>query len=73
MANHKVDYLTVPQERILSCIRQAILDDGDPPTVAELAARVGLAASTVHYQLRELETKAAIIREPHQPRGIRLA
>jgi repressor LexA len=72
MVQRKVDYLTVTQERILSCIRQAILEDGDAPTVAELADQVGLAVSTVHYQLRELEAKAAIVREPGQPRGIRL-
>jgi repressor LexA len=29
--------------------------------------------SSVHYQLRELEAKGAIVREPHQARGIRLA
>jgi repressor LexA len=72
MANHRVDYLTITQERILSSIRQAILEDGEAPTVAELATRTGLAASTVHYQLRELEAKAAIVREPGRPRGIRL-
>ncbi|WP_405673310.1 LexA family protein [Streptomyces sp. NBC_01530] len=72
MAQHKVDYLTATQERILTHIRHAIIEDGDAPTVAELAARVGLAASTVHYQLVELEAKAAIVREPGRPRGIRL-
>ncbi|KOU62023.1 hypothetical protein ADK57_25590 [Streptomyces sp. MMG1533] len=72
MAQNRVDYLTATQERILARIRQAILDDGDAPTVAELAAHVGLAASTVHYQLRELESKGAISRTPGRPRGIRL-
>lgn len=32
--------------------------------VAELAATVGMRPSSVHYQLRELETKGAIVREP---------
>jgi DNA-binding MarR family transcriptional regulator len=73
MANHKVDHLTTTQERILSCVRQAIVDDGEAPTVQEIAARVGLAASTVHYQLGELEAKGAIVRERHRPRGVRLA
>jgi DNA-binding MarR family transcriptional regulator len=73
MAHYKVEHLTGTQERILACIRQAILDDGEAPTVAELATRTGLAASTVHYQLRELEAKAAIVRQPGRPRGIRLA
>ncbi|WP_328336703.1 LexA family protein [Streptomyces violaceus] len=73
MARHRVEYLTDRQEQILRCIRMAITDQGEAPTVAEIAAAVGLAASTVHYQLRELETKGAITREPGRPRGIRLA
>ncbi|WP_329472788.1 MarR family transcriptional regulator [Streptomyces sp. NBC_01723] len=73
MANHKTEYLTGTQERILGAIRAAITEQGDAPTVAEIAAAVRLSASTVHYQLGELETKGAIAREPHQPRGIRLA
>ncbi|MFA0844325.1 hypothetical protein [Streptomyces rochei] len=39
----------------------------------EVAEEVGLRPSSVHYQLRELETKGAIVREPGRPRGIRLA
>jgi len=72
MANHKVPYLTDVQERILSCIRTAIVEDGEAPTVAEICAEVGMAAGSVHYQLGELEAKAAIVREPRQARGIRL-
>ncbi|OUD04722.1 LexA family protein [Streptomyces swartbergensis] len=73
MVRHRVEYLTDRQEQILRCIRMAIADQGDAPTVAEIAAAVGVAPSTVHYQLQELETKGAIVREPHRPRGIRLA
>ncbi|UOB09101.1 winged helix-turn-helix transcriptional regulator [Streptomyces sp. HP-A2021] len=73
MARHRVEYLTDRQEQILRCIRTAITDQGEAPTVAEIATAVGMAASTVHYQLRELETKGAIVREPHRARGIRLA
>ncbi|MCM8552362.1 LexA family transcriptional regulator [Streptomyces sp. STCH 565 A] len=73
MVRRKVEYLTDTQERILGAIRAAITDEGDAPTVAEIAARVGLRPSSVHYQLRELEGKGAIAREPHQARGIRLA
>ncbi|MFB6775345.1 LexA family protein [Streptomyces sp. NPDC056337] len=72
MVQHKVEYLTGRQEQILRCIRLAITDLGDAPTVAEIAAAVGLRPSSVHYQLRELESKGAIIREPGQHRGIRL-
>ncbi|MEU1044008.1 MarR family transcriptional regulator [Streptomyces sp. NPDC005897] len=70
----RVDYLTPRQERILHVIRQAITDDGVAPTVAEIADRTGLRSwSSVHYQLRELEAKGAIVREPGRARGIRLA
>ncbi|KOX32771.1 hypothetical protein ADL07_11370 [Streptomyces sp. NRRL F-4707] len=74
MSRHRVDYLTARQEEILRYIRQTIADQGVAPTVGEIAEAVGLrAGSSVHYQLRELEAKGAIRREPHQPRGIRLA
>lgn len=73
MANHKVEHLTDRQEQILRHIRRAIAVEGDAPTVAELASAVGMRPSSVHYQLRELETKGAIVREPGSARGIRLA
>lgn len=72
MGHHKVDYLTDIQERILACIRRHIADEGEAPTVKEIAAQVGRGVGTVHYQLRELEAKAAIVRESRRPRGIRL-
>ena len=61
------------QERILGHIRTAIADTGEAPTVEEIAASVGLRSrSSVHYQLRELEVKGAIAREPYRARSIRL-
>lgn len=74
MARHRVEHLTDTQERILRCIRQAIVDGGEAPTVQEIGERVGMRSrASVHYQLGELETKGAIVREPHRRRGIRLA
>ncbi|MEU2931206.1 hypothetical protein ABZ636_40505 [Streptomyces sp. NPDC007251] len=71
---HRVDYLTDTQDRILRCIRQAITEHGEAPTVAEIGAALGMRSrASVHYQLVELEAKQAIVREPHRPRGIRLA
>ncbi|MFI2764763.1 LexA family protein [Streptomyces echinatus] len=62
------------QERVLRCIRQAIADRGEAPTVREIGDAVGMSRrSSVHYQLVELETKQAIVREPGRARGIRLA
>ncbi|MFJ3214219.1 LexA family protein [Streptomyces flaveolus] len=46
----------------LRCIRLAITDQGDAPTVSEIAEQVGLRPSSVHYQLCELEAKGAIVR-----------
>jgi repressor LexA len=60
-------------EEILRHVRLAITDEGDASTVAELPAAVGLRPSSVHYQMRELEDKGAIVREPGTARGIRLA
>ncbi|MEV0220925.1 hypothetical protein [Streptomyces sp. NPDC050704] len=73
MVRRKADHLTVIQERILRCIREAIVDGGEAPTVVEIGQQVGLASrSSVIYQLRELEAKGAIVRESRRPRGIRL-
>ncbi len=73
MAQHRVDYLTTTQERILRVIREAIAEHGEAPSLDEIGAAVGLRSrASVHYQLRELEAKAAIVREPGRPRGIRL-
>jgi repressor LexA len=74
MGHYKVEHLTATQERILRCIRQAIADRGEAPTVQEIGDQVGMRSrASVHYQLGELEAKHAIVREPHRRRGIRLA
>ncbi|MFB7509500.1 LexA family protein [Streptomyces broussonetiae] len=71
---HRVEHLTDTQERVLRCIRQAIADRGEAPTVQEIGEAVGMSSrSSVHYQLVELETQQAIVREPGRARGIRLA
>jgi repressor LexA len=74
MGHYKVEHLTATQERILRCIREAIADQGEAPTVQEIGERVGMRSrASVHYQLGELESKGAIRRERGQRRGIRLA
>ncbi|MCG8969102.1 hypothetical protein JRC61_26355 [Streptomyces sp. CL12-4] len=62
VGNHRVEYLTSRQEEILRCIRLAITDQGDAPTVSGIAEQVGLRPSSVHHQLCELEAKGAIVR-----------
>ncbi|MFI5473238.1 LexA family protein [Streptomyces cacaoi] len=74
MARHRVDHLTITQERILRHIRQTIADKGEAPTIAEIGEHLGMRSrASVHYQLTELESKHAITREPNIARGIRLA
>jgi repressor LexA len=74
MGHYKVEHLTATQERILRCIRDAIAEQGEAPTVQEIGEQVGMRSrASVHYQLGELEAKHAIVREPHRRRGIRLA
>jgi repressor LexA len=74
MGRTKVPYLTDIQERILRCIREHIADHGEAPSIAEIGRQVGMRSrASVHYQLGELETKGAIVREPGRYRGIRLA
>ncbi|MFF3166794.1 LexA family protein [Streptomyces sp. NPDC003273] len=71
---HRVDHLTDTQERILRCIRGHIAAHGEVSTITQIGAAVGLGSrASVHYQLGELEAKHAIVREPGQRRGIRLA
>lgn len=73
MGRYKVDYLTDIQARILACIRDSIVEHGEAPTVQEIGEQVGMRSrASVHYQLRELEAKQAIIRDRYRRRGIRL-
>jgi repressor LexA len=74
MARPRTEHLTPAQERILAYIRQSIADRGEAPTLEEIGAEMGLGSrSAVHYQLQQMQRKGAITREPHRPRGIRLA
>lgn len=72
MSRRKTPYPSDTQVRILRQIREAIADRGEAPSLAELASATGLGRSTIHYQLRELQAKGALVVEPHQARGIRL-
>ncbi|MEU3957577.1 hypothetical protein AB0F45_35710 [Streptomyces achromogenes] len=69
----RVDHLTGTQERILRCIRRHIADHGKTPTVRQTGPAAGMRSrASVPYQLIELETTSAIVREPGRTRGIRL-
>lgn len=73
MANHKVDYLTGTQERILHFIRESITERGEAPTMQEIGEQLGMRSrASVHYHLGRIEALGYIAREPHRPRGTRL-
>jgi len=63
--------LTVRQQRILMVLRDAIENRGYPPSIREIGEEVGLASSSsVAHQLRVLESKGFIKRDPNRPRAL---
>ena len=63
--------LTARQRRILEVIRDALADRGYPPSIREIADRVGLASSSsAAHQLKVLQTKGFLFRDPHRPRAL---
>lgn len=65
------DGLTPRQRLILQVVRRSVHERGFPPSVRELATAVGLASpSSVAHQLKVLEGKGFIRRDPNRPRTI---
>ncbi|MEP6816113.1 MAG: transcriptional repressor LexA [Marmoricola sp.] len=63
--------LTARQQRILGFLKESIEKLGYPPSIREIGEHVGLASSSsVAYQLRELEAKRFIRRDPKRPRAL---
>ncbi|HEY8533212.1 MAG TPA: transcriptional repressor LexA [Micromonospora sp.] len=63
--------LSARQRRILEFIRHWIEQRGYPPSVREIGEAVGLVSpSSVAYQLKELERKGFLRRDPHRPRAV---
>jgi repressor LexA len=63
--------LTPRQRRILEVIRDELADRGYPPSIREIADRVGLASSSsAAHQLKVLQTKGYLFRDPHRPRAL---
>jgi len=63
--------LTPRQRRVLDVIRQALDARGYPPSVREIGERVGLtSSSSVAHQLKALEAKGFLRRDPHRPRAL---
>jgi repressor LexA len=63
--------LTPRQRRILEVIRESVENRGYPPAMREIGELVGLtSSSSVALQLRVLEAKGFIRRDPNRPRAL---
>lgn len=65
------DGLTLRQRRILEVIRNRVERFGYPPSIREIGEAVGLTStSSVAHQLRALERKGFLRRDPNRPRAV---
>jgi len=63
--------LTMRQRRVLEVIRSSVRDRGYPPSVREIGESVGLnSPSSVAHQLKALEAKGYLRRDPNRPRAM---
>jgi repressor LexA len=63
--------LTPRQQRVLATIKEAIEQRGYPPSMREIGQAVGLtSSSSVAHQLRVLEEKGFLKRDPNRPRAL---
>ena len=63
--------LTQRQRKVLEVIRDWVERFGYPPSVREIGDAVGLTStSSVHHQLRTLERKGYLRRDPHRTRAV---
>lgn len=59
------------QRRILEVIKDAVLLRGYPPSIREIGDAAGLqSTSSVAYQLKQLEKKGFLRRDPNKPRAV---
>lgn len=65
------DGLTPRQRRILEVVKDAVESRGYPPSIREMCDQVGLASSSsVSHQLKVLENKGFLRRDPNRPRAL---
>ncbi len=63
--------LSARQRRILEVIRDAVVLRGYPPSIREIGDAAGLqSTSSVAYQLKQLEEKGFLRRDPNKPRAV---
>jgi repressor LexA len=71
VAQAEAEALPVRQREVLEVIRTWVERFGYPPSVREIGEAVGLTStSSVAYQLRALEQKGYLRRDPNRPRAI---
>ncbi|MGW4784966.1 transcriptional repressor LexA [Streptomyces sp. NPDC004230] len=72
-AQNREGELTSRQAAIVRYIRDAVDQQGYPPSMREIGQAVNLAStSSVAHQLVTLERKGIIFRDPHRPRAYRV-
>jgi len=65
------EQLTARQQQVLEIIDRSMRDRGYPPSVREIGEAVGLTStSSVAHQLRALERKGFLRRDPNRPRAV---
>jgi len=65
--------LTPRQRRVLDVIRDSVERRGYPPSMREIGESVGLtSSSSVSHQLRSLQSKGLIRRDPNRPRALEI-
>jgi len=65
------DGLSLRQRQILLMIRDALAERGYPPSIREIADRTGLSSSSsAAHQLKVLEAKGFLRRDPNRPRAL---
>jgi len=65
------EMLTARQRDVLAFIRTSIAERGYPPSIREIGDAVGLSSlNSAHYQLRALERKGVLRRDPTRSRAI---
>ncbi len=65
--------LTPRQQRVLSTIKESLELRGYPPSMREIGSSVGLtSSSSVAHQLRVLEEKGYLKRDPNRPRALQV-
>lgn len=63
--------LTPRQRRVLDVIREAVAARGYPPSMREIGEAVGLtSSSSVAHQLKVLQAKGYLRRDPNRPRAV---